>query len=259
MCEGEKDVEAVRDVETDDGHEIATTCAFGASSWNDEIAKPLYGAAEVIVCADRDEAGREYARKVVNSLHGHVGMLRVVEAAEGNDVFDHLEAGWGLDDLVEVELGEVEGDGLFHFMTMAELLAQPDHFTWTVQGMWCDPTFGMIAGELKTLKSHLALFFHIALASGVPVFGEFSVPMARDVVTWCAEGGWRLYRRRAERIAAAMGVRLDDLPIHPCFDVAPINSEPLPEEPPVGIEPVAGGVRADGSVLHVPRHRDQGR
>ncbi len=227
VCEGEKDVEAVRDVETGEGHEIATTNPFGANHWNDNYAQALYGAAEVIVVTDKDEAGAERARKVHNSLDGHVGVLRVVEAKEGKDVSDHLEAGLSLDDLVEVETGnDGEGDdGLFHDWTMDELLDQPDHFAWLINGMLCDPTYGMLAGDMKSLKTYISGFILLAMAAGTSVFGEFTVPHTRDVVVYFGEGGWRLFRRRLERIAAAMNVKLRGLPIHPRFESAPLESE----------------------------------
>jgi hypothetical protein len=113
--------------------------------------------------------------------------------------------------------------------TMAELLAEPDEFRWLVKGMLVDPTYGQIGGELKTLKSVIATFVTVAVAAGEPLFGHFDVGMARPVVSYVGEGGRKPYKRRLRRIADAMGVKLDELPLFPVFDVAPIQSEVFQE------------------------------
>jgi hypothetical protein len=109
--------------------------------------------------------------------------------------------------------------------TMAELLAEPDDFRWLVKGLLVDPTYGQIGGELKTLKSVIASFVTVAIAAGEPLFGHFDVATARPVVAYVGEGGRKPYKRRLRRIAQAMGVKLDDLPLFPVFDVAPIQSD----------------------------------
>jgi AAA domain-containing protein len=107
---------------------------------------------------------------------------------------------------------------------MRELLAEPDDFEWRAKGLIVAGTYGMLAGEQKTLKTHVAQFIDIALAAGVPVFGRFEVAESCPVSTYVGEGGRRLYRRRLERVAAAMGVNLADIPLFPSFDIAPIDS-----------------------------------
>jgi hypothetical protein len=109
--------------------------------------------------------------------------------------------------------------------TLPELLAEPDDFRWLVKGMLVDPTYGQIGGELKTLKSLIATFITVAVAAGKPIFDHFEVGTARPVVAYVGEGGRKPYRRRLRRIAYAMEVKLDELPLFPVFDVAPIQSD----------------------------------
>lgn len=116
-------------------------------------------------------------------------------------------------------------DDLFRAWTPGELLDAERTFRWRVRGMLVHPTYGMLAGERKTLKSYLATFVNLAVAAGVPVFDHFTVDQAVPVVTYVGEGGRVPYTRRIERVAAAMGVDLRHLPLRLSFDIAPITSE----------------------------------
>ncbi|MCP9621593.1 toprim domain-containing protein [Nocardia otitidiscaviarum] len=97
VCEGEKDV-----VRAFDTGQIATCNAMGAGSWTPEHARWLHGAGRVIVVADRDRPGYRHAARVAETLHGHVGEIRVLQAAAGKDLSDHLDAGHGIDALERV-------------------------------------------------------------------------------------------------------------------------------------------------------------
>jgi hypothetical protein len=98
IVEGEKDVHALEHLD-----QVATCNSGGAGKWTNDHAQYLNGA-EVIVCRDRDNAGHRHADQVVASLADTASSIRLVEPAEGKDISDHLAAGRGLDDLVEVEL-----------------------------------------------------------------------------------------------------------------------------------------------------------
>lgn len=114
---------------------------------------------------------------------------------------------------------------LFRRWTMAELLDEPDEFTWLIQGLLADPTYGQVAGEMKSLKTYLAAMIQVGLAAGRPILGRFTPPAPRPVLAYIGEGGRRPYTRRLRRIAAAMGVDLASIPLHISTDVAPIQSE----------------------------------
>lgn len=58
--------------------------------------------ATVIIIADADATGRAHARQVRDALLAHGCSVRIMEAASGKDVTDHLAAGMTLDQLLEV-------------------------------------------------------------------------------------------------------------------------------------------------------------
>ncbi|MFB8001549.1 toprim domain-containing protein [Nocardia sp. NPDC056000] len=94
VVEGEKDVKRAMQA-----GQVATCNAMGAGGWTPEHAKWLHGAGRVIVVADRDRPGYQHAAKVADTLHGHVGEVRVLQAAAGKDLSDHLDAGHRIEDL----------------------------------------------------------------------------------------------------------------------------------------------------------------
>ena len=104
------------------------------------------------------------------------------------------------------------------------VLAEPTDFEWLVSGLLAQPTYGQIAGEMKTLKSYITGLISVGLASGTPIFGKFAPPGPRPVVAYVGEGGRSLWTRRIRRICSAMGVNPADLDLHPSYDVAPISS-----------------------------------
>lgn len=241
VAEGEKDVHAL-----EAAGEVATCNPGGAGKWRPEYADVLSGAREVFIVADRDDAGRRHAREVETSLKGRVGSVIVVEAVTGKDAADHLGAGHSVDELVlvadgehlpedprstAIEAGRVSAaaspnhDDLFRLWGPAELLDADRTFQWRVRGLLVRPTYGMLAGERKTLKSHLATFLTVAVASGAPVFDHFVVDDPAPVLAYVGEGGRVPYTRRLERVAAAMGVDLRQLPLFSSFDVAPTSSD----------------------------------
>ncbi|MBF6358317.1 hypothetical protein IU449_27850 [Nocardia higoensis] len=81
---------------------VATTNAGGASGWSPEHAAWLRGARTVVIVADRDAPGYYRADRVMATLSGLVGRVRVVQAATGKDLTDHLAAGHRIADLVPI-------------------------------------------------------------------------------------------------------------------------------------------------------------
>lgn len=98
LVEGEKDTDALRL----EGH-TATCNSGGAKQWRDELADSLTGASEVVIWQDKDDPGREWARQVSASMAKRSIPHRVVEAAHGKDAYDHLAAGYAVDQAVPAE------------------------------------------------------------------------------------------------------------------------------------------------------------
>jgi putative DNA primase/helicase len=94
VVEGEKDVLTLRQ------HGIAATCnPMGAEKWWPEFNETLKGA-DVVICGDNDEPGREHVMLVAANLHGVARRVRVLNLAkfwpeiqESNDITDWFAAG----------------------------------------------------------------------------------------------------------------------------------------------------------------------
>lgn len=110
----------------------------------------------------------------------------------------------------------------FQVLTPQDLLDRYVPPVWTAQGLIIHPTFGMLAGAEKSLKSYLAQILAVGVAAGVPVLGHFAVPRAVPVVMYCGEGGERPYTRRLQRICDAYGVRFTDLDLFTTFDTGSV-------------------------------------
>ena len=102
IVEGEKDADALHAAGC-----VATCNPGGAGKWRPAFAQYFNGA-DAVVVADKDPAGRTHARQVADSLQGAAKGVRIVEAKAGKDAFDHLEAGFGVDDFVDVQEPEPE-------------------------------------------------------------------------------------------------------------------------------------------------------
>lgn len=84
----------------------ATSAPFGGSAKpTEELVEPLRGA-DVVLFADRDETGRKWASNWLEALSGVARSVTLVASAtldEKDDAVEHIEAGYGLDDLIPVE------------------------------------------------------------------------------------------------------------------------------------------------------------
>ena len=91
LCEGEKDVQAMVQRGLD-----ATCNPGGAEKWQDDWSETLRGA-DVVIVADKDEAGRKHAQLVASKLHGTAKSVRVLEMPDAGgqavkDAFDYFSA-----------------------------------------------------------------------------------------------------------------------------------------------------------------------
>jgi hypothetical protein len=94
LTESHSDCEALRAAGL-----VATTHWASAGSWTKDDAEQLRGKKKVTIVRHNDEAGREFVRKVVDSLRGLVWEVRVVDPPGGcNDAREALETGYRLRD-----------------------------------------------------------------------------------------------------------------------------------------------------------------
>lgn len=158
VCEGEKDVDRAAAVG------LAATCnALGAGSFTPVHAQQLHGASRVVIVADRDPAGYAHARTVRNLLRLLVDQVGIVQARDGKDLSDHLDAGHGLEDFepcIELGYGEVN---------LSDLIEVP-----------LDPTADPEQRQLGDAR------FERILACARPPFSRPTTPMSTDL----AVRGW---------------------------------------------------------------------
>jgi hypothetical protein len=97
-CEGMKDVETLRALGLD------ATTSGSTSSWRTEF-RSFYIGAHVVILADNDAVGLEYAEKVARDLVGVAASVKIVllpGLGEGQDVSDWLQSGRSLEEFSEV-------------------------------------------------------------------------------------------------------------------------------------------------------------
>ncbi len=99
ICEGEKDVLALAALGL-----VATCNVGGAGKWRAEYSEVLRGR-NVVVLPDNDDAGRDHAATVANSLAGIAATVKVIELPDlppKGDVSDWLAAGGTVEQLAEL-------------------------------------------------------------------------------------------------------------------------------------------------------------
>jgi hypothetical protein len=111
LVEGEKDADRLRGL----GH--VATCNFDGAAKEGQRAKwrSAYGdvlrGADVVIIADRDDAGVAHARAALADLSGKAKSVTIVQsavAAEHADISDQLDAGYGLDQLIPLNTGSTQ-------------------------------------------------------------------------------------------------------------------------------------------------------
>lgn len=100
LMEGEKDSDRM---ELDFPEEVSTSAVSGAGKgkWRKEYARYFRGASEVVIVADCDLPGLEWAQEVFEDLSKIVTKVKVVCSplmSDGADFSDHRDHGLGLDD-----------------------------------------------------------------------------------------------------------------------------------------------------------------
>jgi 5S rRNA maturation endonuclease (ribonuclease M5) len=175
VCEGEKDVEALRAV-----NKIATCNSGGVGSWKPDYSDYLRGA-RVIIVADKDEPGLKHAADVARSLDGIALSVHVVQAKTGKDAADHLAAGHTVEEFVQIVLGDTRR----HYQPL-DLFQPVPEVNWIVTDVLVGGEATLLVADGGAGKSFFALALSLAVASGEP-FLDRAVKQGR--VIYCDEEG----------------------------------------------------------------------
>ncbi len=201
VCEGEKDVHTL----TDRGL-VATCNPGGAGKWRPEYAEFLREAVVTIV-ADRDEPGQAHARQVRDSIVELASCVTIVEAADGKDATDHVNAGHDLHDLVVVWTNDKPAKpdlapDLWEFIAVED-----DPYDWLIPDLIERGDRVIITGFEGLGKSQLVRQMSVAIASGVhPFMTRRSVQPHKVLVIDC-ENTERQSRRKYRELAAVTARR----------------------------------------------------
>lgn len=186
FVEGEKDVETIEAL-----GRTATTSPQGAQSINKVDLSPLYGT-EVIVVVDKDEPGHKWATVLAGKL-SHRATVSFVEAVDGKDASDHINAGGRLDTLQQVSVempkpkskptGQVQRVGRVTWASDIPMEVQK----WLVPDMVPLGTLTIFAGKGGEGKSTMALDIAARLSHG-QLEGDITAPASTLILS--VEDGW---------------------------------------------------------------------
>lgn len=207
ICEGEKDAHALESQGV-----TATTAPAGAGNWAKADHEPLRGAANVHICIDLDEAGKKRGAALYKHLTEITpGPVRILAAAEGKDVADHIAAGHTIADLVEISPTELEGVGpaaeeaphsyLRTAISAADLMATDfPPIRYVVEDL-IPEGLTMVVAPPKIGKSWLVLGIGLAVSNGTAALG--CIPTQQRPVLYLAlEDGHRRLKSRLVSLGA---------------------------------------------------------
>jgi KaiC/GvpD/RAD55 family RecA-like ATPase len=191
--------------------DIATTNSGGAGKWFDDLSEHLAGA-KVAIYADLDDAGRNHARQVRESLLKVGADVTVYEPPAGvtkgnkaiKDIGDHLEAGRDASTLLittpESQAAKARS-GVDILDATARTFVRPE---WVIAGTLAENERLLITGVEGSGKSELLRQFAVCTAAGMHPFSKVSMEPKR-VLYIDAENhpnqvikSWRNLRRIAE-------------------------------------------------------------
>ncbi|RFZ48382.1 DNA primase [Mycobacterium marinum] len=185
VTEGEKDVLAAEAAGA-----VAVCPAMGAGKASKFDWQPLKSR-HVVVVADKDDVGRKHAVDVSKQLNGIAASVRIVEAATGKDLADHIASGGTLDDLVMCE-PEVETPARVARITWAaQIEPEPVVWAWKPNGAGRIPAGSLCvaAGREGTGKSSFGIWMAAQITRGA-LPGSFC-GKPRRVFYVAVEDSWR--------------------------------------------------------------------
>jgi len=173
VVEGEKDADAMAKA----GH-VATCNYEGGGSWKAGYAQYFTGA-DVVVIADRDEAGYKHAKDIKSSLENVARSVCVLQSAVNKpkaDVSDHLAEGYRVEDLVPI-------GGAFKPVNLTGLVARgvtPPEML--LDGMLYAGGLHGIAGAPDSGKTTVSLYWAVQLLAQGKRVAFFDEEGGREIV-----------------------------------------------------------------------------
>lgn len=255
LCEGEKDVETMRLLRV-----TATTTAAGASNPHFTDLEPLRGA-EVRLVPDDDPEGLKYAAKVCALLEGVAAKVTVWKVRAGKDFADHYAAGFGVEDLEEVQAPALQkdreeetgqetpggsesddDDGRRVVLTPASQV-RPKVVHWLWEGRLPKGALTLLAGREGLGKSTLCVWLAAQVSRGLLDGQSKGTPSS---VLWVTTEDDYAYNVVPRLMAA--GADLDRVHF---LDVRLPTGGTVPPVLPLDLEKVAAAIRQTGAVLLV--------
>ena len=96
---------------------------------------------------------------------------------------------------------------------LSEVHPQPAEEKWLVESLWLSAGVGILGGAPKLCKTFLAAELSVAVASGRPALGRFTIPNSGPVLFFGAEDSPPALRNRFEGLLASKGLRAAELPL----------------------------------------------
>lgn len=158
--EGERDVHSLEAI-----GEVATTNAGGGNRPLDPEWAQFFEGADIVVVGDRDKTGQTYARAVARLLINSAASVRVTQSATPqvkSDVTDHLQAGYGIEQLELLPMRSVRRTR----WTLASIMqTPPEPLRWVYPGV-IPEGLTLLVGAPKAGKSWLNIDLMAALGTG---------------------------------------------------------------------------------------------
>ncbi len=109
------------------------------------------------------------------------------------------------------QVGPGDNADLFEIVSCRELAGGDYAIRFIVQGVVVEGVATMIGGQLKVLKTSLAISLAVSIATGKPFLNTFEVLQPSRVLYFLGEGGLTVAQSCARRVAASFGIELEDI------------------------------------------------
>jgi hypothetical protein len=210
VVEGEKCVAAAQRLG------LTATCSLnGAADWLSHYWTWLNGAGEVIVVVDNDEPGYTFGAKVIADLRNHSIRCRALKVALTQpkaDLWDHVQAGYGVADLLPVNLNKASPD-IPAWSGLLAMVFEP--IRWVVDDLIPRGSFSLLAGAPKIGKSWVALDLACGVARGGMAMQQLVCQQGAVLYLSVDNDS---YQNLQERTTAIVGNSSADMPLFPMVD-----------------------------------------